>query len=55
MKSMPKDETIKKWITSYKSKKSLEKEMLKKLDIVEKDYKAKKTKLKYILSRLKHL
>ena len=55
VKSMPKDETIKKWIGSYKSKKALEEEMRRRLDIVEKDYKAKKTKLQYILNRLEHL
>ena len=52
---MPKDETIKKWTTSYKSKKAFEAEILKKLDFVEKEYKTKKTKLKYILGRLKQL
>ena len=52
---MPKDETIKKWIKSYKSKKAFEKEMLRRLDIVEEEYKAKKTKIRYILRRLKSL
>ena len=55
MKSMPKDETIQKWIKSSKSKKTFEKEMLRRLDVVEEDYKAKKKKLQYIIKRLKSL
>ena len=55
MKSMPKDETIQKWIQSSKSKKAFEKEMLRRLDVVEEDYKAKKKKLQYIIKRLKNL
>ncbi len=55
MKNMPKDETIEKWIKSSESKKAFEKEMLRRLDILERDYKAKKTKLKYILKRLKSM
>lgn len=55
MKSKPKDETIRRWIRSYKSKKAFEKEMRRRLDIVETDYKEKKTKLNYILKRLKNL
>ena len=52
---MPKDETIQKWIKSYKSKKAFEEEMCRRLDIVEKDYVAKKDKLQYILKRLKDM
>ena len=52
---MPKDETIQKWIQSSKSKKAFEKEMLRRLDVVEEDYKAKKKKLQYIIKRLKNL
>ena len=52
---MPKDETIKKWIKSHKSKKAFEKEMLRRLVFVEKDYKAKKSKLQYIIKRLKDI
>lgn len=55
MKDMPKDETIKKWIKSSKSKKAFEKEMLRRLGVIEKDYKSKKNKLQYILKRLKSL
>jgi len=55
MKGMPKDETIQKWIKSSESKKAFEKDMLRRLDFVEKDYKAKKAKLQYILKRLKSL
>jgi hypothetical protein len=55
MKGMPKDETIKKWIESSKSKKAFEKEMLRRLDVLEKDYKSKKAKLQYILKRLRSL
>ncbi len=51
MKKMPKDETIKRWIKTYSSKKAFEKEMLRRLDIVE----AKKAKIRYILKRLKTL
>ena len=53
MKFIPKDETIKKWIKSYKSKKAFEKEIYRRLDFIEKDYQTKKTKLQYILKRLK--
>ena len=42
---MSKNETIEKWIKSYNSKKAFEKEMLRRLSFVEKDYKAKKTKI----------
>ena len=55
MKSMPKDETIQKWIKSSKSKKAFEEEMLRRLNVVEKEYKAKKKKLQYIIKRLKSL
>jgi len=54
-KNLPKDETIKKWIKSSKSKKAFEEEMRRRLDIVEKDCKAKKNKLQYILKRLQDL
>jgi hypothetical protein len=55
MTLMPKDETIKKWIKSFGSKKALEEEMLRRLDFVETDYTTKKSKLQYILTRLKNL
>ncbi len=55
MKGMPKDETIQKWIESSKSKKIFEKEMLKRLNSVEREYKTKKKKLQYILERLRSL
>ncbi|MBN2881407.1 hypothetical protein JXM83_05135 [Candidatus Woesearchaeota archaeon] len=55
MKSMPKDETIEKWIKSSGSKEAFEKEMLRRLDVVEEEYRAKKTKIQYILKRLKSL
>lgn len=55
MKGMPKDETIEKWIKASGSKEAFEKDMLKRLDFVEKDYKAKKNKLQYIIKRLKSL
>ena len=53
-KGMPKDETIRKWI-SKKGKKEFEKDMKRRLDIVEEDYKQKKAKLKYILKKINSL
>lgn len=48
----PKDETIKKWIKAYKSKKAFEKEIKRRIAYIEEDYKKKKAKLQYILKRL---
>ena len=55
IKNMPKDETIKKWIKSSKSKKAFEEEMLRRLIIVEKSYRTKRAKIQYILKRLRVL
>jgi len=55
MKTLPKDETIKKWIGSYKSKKDFQKEIERRLEFIGEDYKKKKIKLKYILKRLKEI
>ena len=58
MEKLPKDETIKNWFgkdKKFKTKYSLEKEMRRRLDIVEKEYKTKKSKLQYILKRLKQI
>ena len=58
MEKLPKDETIKNWFgkdKKFKTKSSLEKEMRRRLEIVEKEYKAKKSKLQYILRRLKQI
>ena len=55
MERMPKDETIQKWIKSFKSKKEFEEEMLRRLEFVEEEYKTKKKKIQYILKRLKSL
>lgn len=53
-KGLPKDETIKKWI-SKKGKKDFEKDIQKRLEILEKEYKQKRTKLKYIIKKIKTL
>ena len=51
---MPKDETIKKWAKA-KGKKKFKSEMKERLVILEKEYKQKKKKIKYILKRLEKI
>ncbi len=55
MKGMPKDETIEKWIRNHGSKEDFEKDMKRRLEVVEKQYQYKKAKLQYILERLKEM
>lgn len=51
---LPKDETIKKWI-SKKGKKEFEKDIDYRLKFIEEDYVKKKSKLLYIKERLKYI
>jgi hypothetical protein len=51
---LPKDETIKKWI-SKKGRKEFEKDIDYRIKFIEKDYLKKKNKLLYIKGRLKRL
>lgn len=55
MKGMPKDETIIKWLSAYNSKSEFQSEMVRRLEIVEKEYNFKKLKIQYIIKKLKDL